>query len=95
MTAVEPLAGYRLKLQFSDGTSGVADLTSRIRGPFARLTDPRAFAEARVEHGTVCWPGDLDLAAECLYALAHGLEVPRTHEQVHANEDIVRARRAR
>lgn len=84
---VEYVGGHRLALTFSDGTSGEADLSSQLARPaFAPLRDEKRFAEAFIQYGTVCWPGDLDLAPERLYALAHGLPGPDTFEQAQANE---------
>ena len=37
------------------------------RGIFVRLKDPMLFAQAFVAHGTVCWPGALDIAPETLF----------------------------
>ena len=37
------------------------------RGVFTRLKDPLLMAQAHLAHGTVCWPGDLDIAPETLY----------------------------
>ena len=37
------------------------------RGVFTRLKSPALMAQAHLAHGTVCWPGDLDIAPETLY----------------------------
>ena len=37
------------------------------RGVFTRLKIPALMAQAHLAHGTVCWPGDLDIAPETLY----------------------------
>ncbi len=85
---------FRLALEFDDDTQGVADLSELVRLPvFAPLQDEGTFRRAYVDDGTVCWPVDLDVPSERLYALAHGLPVPRTLEQAMANEHAVRARR--
>jgi hypothetical protein len=41
ITAVQPLDGYRLKLHFEDGVSGIVDVTDLIpfEGLFAPLQD--------------------------------------------------------
>ena len=77
---------YKLALDFADGSHGVADLESEIHGALEPLRDKRVFRKARVEDGTVCWPGDLDLAPARLYALAHGLPIPQSFEDADANE---------
>jgi hypothetical protein len=94
---VEPLRGYRLALDFSDATSGIADLSKLVRrAPFRALVDDEIFREARVEHGAVEWPrGDVGIATEALYALVHDLPKPTTLEQARANELEVSLRELR
>ncbi len=86
VTDVKHLGGHRLSFRFSDGTSGEADLTDHLTHAHAALLDERKFHKAFVDGGTVCWPGDLDLAPDYLYALAHGLAPPRTLDDAEANE---------
>lgn len=35
--------------------------------PWNRIAAPHLFKHARVEHGTVMWPGEIDIAPETLY----------------------------
>jgi hypothetical protein len=77
VTAVEVLRHYHLRLTFGDGLVGDVDLTS-IRGlpdgqVFQPLGDPGFFSLVRVDHGTIAWPGDIDMASDVLYeqAAAH------------------------
>ncbi len=71
IVAAEYLDGYRLALTFADGTSGVVDLTQRVRagGVFARIADLEAFKQFAInrDFGTVCWGDELDIAPETLY----------------------------
>jgi hypothetical protein len=92
--SVRHVGGSRLALEFDDETRGEADLTVLIKrgGLFAPLADHALLAKAYVDDGTVCWPGDVDVAPERLYALAHGLPVPDTLEQANANELSMRER---
>ena len=62
---------HRLRLRFSDGVTGIADLSGYLRRPmFRSLREERRFARARLaNHYTVVWPGDIDIAPEALYAL--------------------------
>jgi DNA-binding XRE family transcriptional regulator len=62
---------------------------------FAPLRDRAVFEGARVQHGTVEWPGEIDIASEALYALVHGLPRPATGEQARANELEVSLRELR
>jgi hypothetical protein len=72
VAALEVLPGFRLRVRFMDGTEGTVDLTALIQSPgagvFAALADPSIFAQARVEHGAVTWPGEVDLAPDAMYA---------------------------
>ena len=68
---VQLRGGHRLFLRFDDGAQGEIDIAEVIpfAGVFERLKDPGEFAKVRVDPdwGTICWPGDLDLAPEPLY----------------------------
>lgn len=72
--AVQPLERQHLRLRFADGREGVVDLPAltMLDDVFAALRDPETFRSARVEYGTVTWPGDVDLAPEPLYWAATG-----------------------
>ncbi|MDA0787822.1 MAG: DUF2442 domain-containing protein [Proteobacteria bacterium] len=70
LESAEYLDGYRLKITFSDGASGVIDLTDELWGEvFAPLKDLEAFKSFRVddELSTIVWPTGADLAPEYLY----------------------------
>jgi hypothetical protein len=92
--AVKYAGGLSLDLEFDDETAGSADMSELVgRVPlFAPLRDAKLFARAYVEDGTVCWPGDIDISPERLYALAHDLPTPDTLEQARANERMMRRR---
>jgi len=66
---VEPLEGYRLRVEFDDGHHGVVDLTDRLLGPmFEPLRNRLFFAKVTIdEYGVVCWPNGADLAPDALY----------------------------
>lgn len=84
----EALKDHRLALTFSDGTSGIVDLSEHTkRKPFRALQDERVFRRTAVENGAVEWPdGDVGIATEALYALAHGLKKPETLADAFRNE---------
>ncbi len=71
VASVHTLPGFRLAVEFVDGTKGEVDLsrlvTSERAGVFRALSDPEAFAAVFVEHGVVTWPGELDLAPDAMY----------------------------
>jgi hypothetical protein len=80
VVAVEPLPEMRLRVRFTDGTSGEVWLRSflesqQVRGTiFEALRDPEIFRLVRVELGAVAWPNGADLAPDAMYDAirAHG-----------------------
>jgi hypothetical protein len=79
IAAAEARPGYRVWLRFADGAEGEVDLSYLVgRGVFERWNDPDEFAKVRVdpETETVCWPGDIDLDPDVLYAKATGRPIP-------------------
>lgn len=70
-TKVEPRAGYRLYVEFSDGVSGEVDLAGRLFGSvFAPLKDASLFCQVRIdEFGAPCWPNGADLAPDALHQI--------------------------
>lgn len=72
VTAVEALDGLRLRLSFFDGRVAVFDAAPLLHFPVYRcLRDPALFASARLSHGTVEWPGGLDIDPDTLYLESH------------------------
>lgn len=71
VTAAEWLGGHRVRIGFSNGEEGTADLSDALWGPmFAPLKDPATFQRfelSPVLH-TIQWENDADLAPEYLYA---------------------------
>ena len=62
--AVEPLDGYVLRLQFSDGSTREVDLERELWGPvFEPLRDPKQFRRVTVDQelGTIVWPNGADM----------------------------------
>ena len=68
------LGNYRFKLKFNDGKAGIADihplLESKPKEIFSPLSDERFVRRFTLDHATLCWPGELDVAAEYFYFLA-------------------------
>jgi len=65
---VKAESGHRLFVRFTDGTSGKVQLDlSELSGVLAPLRDPEFFERVFVDHGTVAWPGDIDLAPDAMY----------------------------
>jgi hypothetical protein len=63
-----PLEGFRLRLTLTDGSIVERDVASLLVGPVLDgiRRDPSLFRKVRVEHGTVTWPGDIDLCPDVL-----------------------------
>jgi len=71
LTKVQPLANYKLMVEFNDGTQGSVDLSHRVTsnnaGVFAVLKDIDLFNQVHLEHGVVTWPGEIDLAPDAMH----------------------------
>jgi hypothetical protein len=67
---VVPLAGHRLRLTLTNGAVMERDVGKYLIGPVfeAIRSDPAVFAQVRVDHGTVVWPGEVDLCPDVLIA---------------------------
>lgn len=64
------VAGYKLRLKFSDGLEGDIDLKDEIYGPvFEPLRDIETFKRFRVhpELHTLVWPNGADFSPEFLH----------------------------
>jgi hypothetical protein len=68
VTQVLPKPDYQLELVFSTGEKKIFNARPYLeKGVFRQLKDIQAFNQAYVAFGTVCWPGNLDIAPETLY----------------------------
>ncbi len=68
LVRVTSLPPSDLLLGYSDGSWRKFSCAPYLdRGVFSRLKDSTLFGQAHVAHGTVCWPGALDIAPETLY----------------------------
>ena len=63
-----PVGGYRLRLTLTDGSTLERDVEKLLVGPvFESIRqDPGLFRQVRVEHGTLTWPGNVDLCPDML-----------------------------
>ncbi len=71
VNAVETVPGFGLILTFNSGERRRFDMRPYLHYPvFHRLENPGYFSLARVDYGTVTWPGNIDIAPETLYDLS-------------------------
>ena len=67
---VTPLAGYTVRLTFTDGSRKDVDLGPYLMGPvFEPVRDLARFREVTVdpELGTIVWPNGADICPDVLY----------------------------
>ncbi|MBE2235939.1 MAG: DUF2442 domain-containing protein [Anaerolinea sp.] len=65
---VTPGADFTLELEYDNGERRLFDARPLLAvKPWTPLSNWSTFRLARVEYGTVTWPGDLDIAPETLY----------------------------
>lgn len=68
VVSVNTHADYSLTVTFANGAVRRFDVRPYLdRGIFVRLKNIGLFKLAHVEHGTVSWPGGLDIAPETLW----------------------------
>jgi len=70
-----PQPGFRLRVRFDDGTTGVADLNHLAgRGVFSIWNEPGVFEQVQITPmGSLSWPGEVDLCADSIYLAITGL----------------------
>lgn len=68
VSCVETIPDFQLLLTFIGGERRRFDMQPYLHYPvFRRLENPGYFSLARVDYGTVTWPGEIDIAPETLY----------------------------
>jgi len=69
VTRLERLAGFRLRVRFSDGSEGTHDFSAMVGEPgsmLAPLRDQTYFERVFLEFGAPTWPNGFDIAPEWL-----------------------------
>ena len=65
---VKPRLDFQLDLEFKNGERRRFDMRPLlVLKPWDRIAKLPLFERARVEYGTVVWPGEIDIAPETLY----------------------------
>ena len=69
VSSVKPLDGYRVRVDFEDGTQKELDLKPYLHGPiFASILDDLAvFRSMSVQEGTITWENGADIDPDVLY----------------------------
>jgi hypothetical protein len=66
--SVEVLPEYKLLCTFENGEVRLFDMTRYLDiKPFNKLKNSPLFKLAKIEYGTVVWPGEIDIAPETLF----------------------------
>ena len=75
VTNVQAQPGYRRIIQFENGELRRFDMSPYMdQKPWLKLKGSPLFYRAKVEYGTVVWPGEIDIDPETLYELSELLE---------------------
>lgn len=68
IVAVKVLKNYFLKLTFENNEVRYFDFKPLMNEkPFNKISEEVVFKLAKIENGTVVWPGEIDIAPETLY----------------------------
>jgi hypothetical protein len=74
VSAAKYVGKYNLQLTFNNGRVGMVNLEDTVlkdkRKIFLELQDISIFKNFKIEHSTVVWSNELDLAPEYLFYLA-------------------------
>jgi len=66
--SAKPLPDYKVAVTFNNGQRGIFDCKYLLDLEMsASLADYSIFNQVRAEHGTLCWPNDIDVAPETVW----------------------------
>lgn len=71
--SVETCEDYSLVITFRNGEKKLYDVKPLMKLP-AYKNLAKIFSSARVEYGTVTWPGDIDISPDTLYMKSKPIE---------------------
>jgi hypothetical protein len=68
VVSVKPRKDFSLELEFENGERRLFDMRPFLtQKPWVRISNLQLFNLAKVENGTIVWPGEIDIAPETLY----------------------------
>jgi hypothetical protein len=68
VTQVSVISDFTLLLDFENGERRQFDMNRLLQQkPWSRLLEKNTFQAVFIEHGTVNWPGNIDIDPETLY----------------------------
>ncbi|MDB9737048.1 DUF2442 domain-containing protein [Porticoccaceae bacterium] len=71
----EPLANYKLKVEFSNNEVKEFDVAPFLdKGIFAELKNENYFKQVKVAFGSIEWPNDQDFSKDTVYLLGRSLK---------------------
>ncbi len=89
VTVVQAQPGHRLIIQFENGELRRFDMSPYMdQKPWVKLKNSPLFYRAKVEYGTVVWPGDIDIDPETLYELSELLEPASTYNSLSPDKPM-------
>ena len=63
-----PKQDYKIDVTFSNGERGIFDITPYLGYDcYAPLKNPDIFSQVVAAHGTLMWPGEIDIAPEVVW----------------------------
>ena len=95
IVSAKPLSGFRLKVAFNDGVSGIFAVEPERRGGvFLKLLDARNFNAVTVnpDFGCVEWPGGIDLCPDVMHQALSGTKPERDHPLASALKEEAKPR---
>jgi hypothetical protein len=89
VTEVRALDGFRLQVEFSDGVSGVIDLSHLVgHGVFALWNDPARFQAVYVgDGGQISWSDSVDICPDAVYLQITGKKAEEIFPRLKAAVD--------